>query len=153
MRNAVMILALAAFVPAARGADYIKDGKLTETLVVKDVQGGFAGFTGKQWSVAPDGKWEESSVFGKKTKSLRTGSLTKKKLEDLAAELKKYDVATLKNEGKPMGANPRVVSVAWGKTTASLTLKTGAALPAKGTKDMAGRIAGVVSALEAALKK
>jgi hypothetical protein len=138
-------LVLAAGVTAA-GADE----KLGEKLVVKELQGGFAGFTGKQWTIDTDGKWEEATVFNKKVTVTRSGKLEKKELEKLAAAVKKFDAGTLKNEGKE-GTNPKVVSVAYGKNTAELTLKTDGELGKPDAKTIQGRFSGVVAAVKAAI--
>ncbi len=136
----------------AAGEDYLKDGKLTERLVVKDVQGGFAGFTGTQWTVQPDGKWEEARVFNRKVEVKRSGTLGKKELAALADELKKYDPATLKDTGK-VSANPHVVTVGYGKHSAKLNLRAGAPLPKPDAKTAEGRFAGVVAAVRSAIPK
>jgi hypothetical protein len=131
-------------------ADDAKDAKLPEKVVVKELQGGFAGLTGKQWTIDVNGKWEEANVFKQKATAVRSGTLGKKEVETLAAELKKYDAATLKDEGKA-GTNPKVFSVGYGKNTAELTLKTGADLPAADAKTNQGRFGGVVAAVKAAI--
>src|SRR5262249_32306642 len=127
-----------------------KETKLPEKLVVKELQGGFAGLTGKQWTIDVNGKWEEANVFKQKATATRSGTLGKKELETLAAELKKYDAGTLKDEGK-VGTNPKVFSVSYGKNTAELKLKTGADVPAADAKTIEGRFGGIVAAVKAAI--
>jgi hypothetical protein len=145
--SAVLMLASLA------GADeYLKDGKLTHTLVVKDLQSGFAGQTGPQYTITPSGEWEEARVTGRNVKVVQKGKLTKKQLTALAGELKKYDPATLKDTGK-VSVNPHVVTIQYGKHSAKLNLKAGAALPPAGTKTADGRFAGVVEAVRAAIAK
>jgi hypothetical protein len=137
--------------PLSAASDYLtKEGKLTEKLVVKDVQGGFVGFTGKQYTIDPDGSWDESTVKGIRLRTIRSGTLTKTQLAKLAEALKKYDVSTLKNEGKPM-ANPRVIGVTYGKTTAELNLPGGAKPPKPDTREVAGRFAGILTAVRATI--
>src|SRR5262245_48111540 len=53
-----------------------KDGTLKEALQVKDVQGGFAGFTGKAWTVQPGGEWTISKVMNEKMEVEQKGTLT-----------------------------------------------------------------------------
>src|SRR5688500_5319277 len=65
-------LLLAAGGPAA-GQDKLdkyltKDGKLTRTLVVQDLQSGFAGVTGREYRVEPSGEWTVGQVFQSKVK-------------------------------------------------------------------------------------
>lgn len=138
------VLVVASFVAA-------QDAKLPEKVVVKDLQGGFAGLTGKQWTIETDGKWEEATVGPRdKVTVVRSGTLKKEQIEALAKELKTYDAGKLKDEGK-VGTNPKVFSVSYGKSEAKLTLKTGAELPKVDAKTNEGRIAGVVAAVKAAI--
>src|SRR5438105_3868867 len=58
--------------------DYLTDeGKLKETLEIRDVQGGFAGFTGTAWKVEPDGQWGQYAVFQQKLTLKDKGQLSK----------------------------------------------------------------------------
>src|SRR5262245_16410944 len=85
-----------------------EDGQLPEKLVLKDLQGGFAGLTGRQWTIDKNGSWEEATVGPRQTvKVVRSGKLEKKEIEALAAQLKKYDAGALKSEGRE-GTNPKV---------------------------------------------
>lgn len=145
-------LALAALVALTTfvGAEDAKETKLSDKLVVKELQGGFAGLTGKQWTIGVTGKWEEADVFRQKATVVRTGTLGKKELAALAAEVKKYDAGTLKDEGKA-ATNPKVISVGYGKNSAELKLKTGADVPAANAKTIEGRFGGVVAAVKAAI--
>src|SRR5262249_12394090 len=74
----------------------------------------------------------------------------------LAAELARYDLATLKDHapGRPM-ANPHVVTVEFGDRKASLTLAPGAPLPRPDPKkplsSVPGRYAGIRAAVSEAL--
>jgi hypothetical protein len=101
--------------------DYLtKDGKLTEKLKIVQLQGGFAGFTGMEYIIEPDGTWTAASVFQKKTTPKSNGKLTAKELEKLAAILKKYDLAKLpEKSGKAAGANPKKLNIEYGKQTAN----------------------------------
>jgi hypothetical protein len=126
------------------------DDKLREKLVVKELQGGFAGLTGKQWTIDKDGKWQEANVVRQKATLVRKGTLGKKELASLVSELKKYDPATLKSEGKAE-TNPKVIGVSYGKTSADLTLKPAAELPKPNARTIAGRFAGILAAVKAAI--
>src|SRR5947207_3248040 len=94
---------------SAHADDYLtKDGKLTEKLKIVQLQGGFAGFTGTETTIEPDGTWTTASVFQRKTTPKSNGKLTAKQRETLAGILKKYDLAKLPEAaGKSPGANPK----------------------------------------------
>jgi hypothetical protein len=106
--------------------DYLtKAGQLTQELKVVQLQGGFAGFTGVQYTIARDGVWTSVSVFNKKTTPKDKGKLTAKELEKLAALLDKYDLAKLPAKaGKQPGANPHTIAFEYGKQKASLVGQT-----------------------------
>jgi hypothetical protein len=105
----------------SRADDYLtKDGKLTEKLKIVQLQGGFAGFTGMEYTIEPDGTWTAASVFKQKATPKSNGKLTAKELESLAAVLKKYDLAKMpESSGKAPGANPKKLNVVFGKQTAN----------------------------------
>lgn len=143
-------LLAALVIPAAASQD--KDAKLKEALQVRDVQGGVAGFTGKAFKIQPSGKWEEYTVRGNSVTPLRNGKLSKQDLAALAEEVNKYDPATLKSEGKSKPkANPRVITITYGKKTAKLTLNTDLPSPDADTNE--GRFAGLVAAVQEAVKE
>lgn len=102
--------------------DYLtKDGKLTQQLKVVQLQGGFAGFTGVQFTIAPDGSWTSESIFNEKITPKNKGKLSEKDLANLGAILEKYDLAKLPaKSGKQPGANPHTITFEFGKTKASL---------------------------------
>src|SRR5262249_48891419 len=58
-RNAIALTVLCAVALAARGdstpGDYVADGQLKHAIVIRDVQGGFAGLTGRMWKIDTDG--------------------------------------------------------------------------------------------------
>ena len=55
------------FVAASLVADdYLKDSELTQPLKIVQLQGGFAGFTGMQYTIGRDGAWASESVFKEK---------------------------------------------------------------------------------------
>src|SRR5262245_37396994 len=121
LRAALLAALLAAAALPAAALDDAGEKGLKETLKVRDVQGGVAGFRGKQLTVEPDGSWDESTVRGDKLTSRRSGTLSKKGLARLAAEIDKYSPGTLKDSGKP-GVNPRVITVTYGQKEAVLNL-------------------------------
>ena len=84
---AAVVLAFAG--PAAaesKPEDYLtKDGKLKETLEIRDLQGGFAGFTGHAWIVEKDGSWKSARVGPNDKLDVEAkGTLSKEQLADLA---------------------------------------------------------------------
>ena len=107
------------------------DGKLSNTLTLKDGQGGFAGVTGFIWTIQPDGSWEHKRFFNKRVdKADRQGKLTAKQLQSLADILAHAQVDKLPpNLGKFRGANPHVVTLSWGKHQCDWTLPTGSSVP------------------------
>lgn len=119
--------------------DYLnKDGQLTKPLKVVQLQGGFAGFTGKQFKIAPDGTWTAESTFNDKITPKNKGKLTAKELARLGSLLEKYDLAKLPvSSGKPPGANPHTITLEFGHRKAALV---GQAPPTLDQKNPAGSI-------------
>jgi hypothetical protein len=98
-----------------------KDGGLAHRLKLVDLQGGFAGFTGVQYTIDPDGSWTAEAVFNQKGTPKGKGKLSAKEVERLAAALEKYGLATLPaKSGQQPGANPHTVTVEFGDRKASL---------------------------------
>src|SRR5947207_1255979 len=86
------------------GEDYLtKDGKLTQALKIVQLQGGFAGFTGTQFTIAPDGSWSSDRVFREKLTPKNKGRLSVQDLAKVAAILQKYDLDKLPEKS---GAQP-----------------------------------------------
>jgi hypothetical protein len=106
--------------------DYVKkDGQLASPFKMVTLQGGFAGFTGVQYTVAPDGTWACESVFREKLTPKSKGKLNEKELAKLGAILEKYDLAKLPAKaGKQPGANPRTITLEFGDKKASLVGQT-----------------------------
>ncbi len=125
-RSLKMMLTLAAFAFLNAGLsaqDYLtKDGKLTQPLKLTELQGGFAGFTGVQITIAVNGSWASETAFNKKLTPKDKGQLSAKDMTALAALLTKYDLKKLPAKfGKPPGANPHSISIEFGTATASIT--------------------------------
>jgi hypothetical protein len=152
MRTATGIVFVLFVLPAAAKDDYTRNDRLSDTLEIVDVQGGFAGFTGTFWKVEPSGKWTSGSVFRQKHEVKQTGQLNKEQVSNLAKQLTKYDLKTLKSmKGRPM-ANPHVVTIKFGKQEVSLTLNTGDPLPSPDATSVPGSYAGIVEAAKQLLK-
>jgi hypothetical protein len=142
-------------VPSGFAADPARDAALMR-LEIKDVQGGFAGFTGQLWVIEPSGQWSRSRVFNEKIEVEQKGMLSKDELAKLARALARYDPATLKSTGK-VGVNPHVVTIKYGPNEASLTLGAGAPLPKVDPKNdkpsLPERYSGIVTAVMELVKE
>ena len=72
------------------------NGKLTDTLTLKDGQGGFVGMTGFIWTVRPDGSWDRKRfINARMNKPDQQGKLTAKQLQALADVLAHAQVSKL----------------------------------------------------------
>ena len=98
-------------------------------------------------TVEPSGKWTIAAVFNRKETVKQSGELDKKQLADLAKELARYDLRSLPGEGRPGGANPHLVTVAFDKRSARLVLWVGAPLPPADAATVPGRFGGIVRAV------
>ena len=129
-----LLVAFALSAPAAPPDRALtKDGKLAGPLVVRDVQGGVAGFTGREWSVDPSGTFTVTTILNGKPKAQAKGSLAQAELAALVKELARCDAAKELAPARPFqGANPRVVSVKVGGKQFTLRLPGGQELPVPG---------------------
>jgi len=150
MRLATVILSSVVLLTAAAdrllGEDYLtKDGQLTKQLKVLQLRGGFAGFTGVQYTIALDGSWTLEGVFNKKITPKMKGKLSEKDLAKLGALLDKYALAKLpKKSGKEPGANPYIITFDFGGKKASLVGQTPPKLdPKNPTGTVESRFAGI----------
>jgi hypothetical protein len=131
--------------------DYLTEGgQLKEVLEVKDVQGGFAGFTGSLWKVEKDGQWKKFQVLNQKLSEKEMGKLSKDQLSQLAKELAKYNLLGLAKEGKQI-VNPHVVTIQFGKHKAELTAM-GGTIPKTDPATVGGRYAGILETVKTTLK-
>ena len=108
-----------------------KEGKLSATLTLKDVQGGFAGFTGVVWTIRPDGTWDRKRIVGRATrKPDLNGKLSARQLQQIADALAHAQMSKLPARlGKFRGANPHMVTLGWGKQQCAWTLRSGTPVP------------------------
>jgi len=132
-----------------------KDGKLTAALRWKDVQGGFAGFTGNTYAVAPDGRWTVTRVFNrKKFKPHASGKLSRKQLAALADALAKNRIKTLpKSSGSRAQANPLVLTLTYGKKSCVCALPPGTTAPDKLPKGPKGDVGRRMLSLRKTIRK
>ena len=105
-----------------------KDGSLTESLEVFDLQGGIAGFTGTFVVIHQDGSWRTGQMLLEKMTEERSGKLGKDDVAKLAKTLAAQDVLKLESKGEA-DVNPHVVTIRFGKASGTLTLPAGQALP------------------------
>lgn len=149
------VLAGALFALAASssaGLDDPKPAALKETLKVKNVQGGFAGFTGKQWTIEPSGKWTAFEVFNERLTEKAKGELKPEQLASLAKDLEKYKLTALASKGKET-TNPHVITISHGKKSTTLILPPGDGLPKPDPTSVEGRYSGIVHAVRALLRE
>jgi len=132
------------------GEGYLKDGKLKERLEVRELQGGIAGLTGTYYAVEPDGSWSTGPVRPPRAKAgepKAKGKLNAAQLARLSKALATYDLGTLPSHGTPV-ANPKVISVRFGKRASELQPGLGKSTP-EDDKAIRARYAGVVQAVKA----
>lgn len=130
-----------------------KDGKLAHTLRITQLQGGFAGFTGMEFTVEPDGSWSTAAVFNKKTTPKGKGKLSAKELETLVSLLAKNEVDKLPAKaGKQPGANPHTIAIEFGKTRASLVGQTPPKVDPNNPASVEGRFAAIYQGVTRLLK-
>ena len=126
----IVAAALAGSPAGAAPVPLTKDGKLAQPLVVRDVQGGVAGFNGTEWSVDPSGSFVVSRVRMGKPEAQKKGDLKPEQLAALVKALARCDAAKELTEAKPFdGANPHLISVKVGDKKLNLWMRPGAALP------------------------
>jgi hypothetical protein len=102
------------------------------------LQGGFAGYTGVRYTVAPDGSWTSESLFNDKATPKDKGKLAEKELARLGAVLEKYGLAELPEKAGMQGVvNPRTVTFEFGGVKATWA---GLGPPKLDPKDPAGTV-------------
>ena len=103
------------------------DGQLRAELRVRDGQHGMVGETGTVWVIEPSGAYRVSSFINQEVgPPQREGALSAEQLERLAEILSSQDFAHLPPRiDETAQANPRVISVAFGRHSATLVLPPG----------------------------
>lgn len=153
MRRMIPALFVATCAVAAQAVDYLTPrGELKERVEVRDLQGGFAGFTGHYCAIEPDGTWAAGDVGPNEKLGApkAKGKATPEQLAALAKAFAQHNLSTLASHGEPE-TNPKVVKIAWGKKTAELQPKPGKAAP-EADKAIRVRYQGVVDAVKAICK-
>ncbi len=128
-----------ALAPAAAAVTTVKaslsaatqPGALKETITLRDLQGGFAGFTGWLTTINPDGTWNRRQVFNQQLREIsHQGSFSVDQVKSLNAVLAAARVEQLPERiGQFAGANPHVVTLTVGNRQSVLTLPAGGSLP------------------------
>ena len=103
------------------------DGRLRAELRVHDGQHGMVGETGTLWVIEPSGAYQVSSFVNHKGgPPEREGNLTAEQLDLVAQTLANEGFADLPRRiGEGAAPNTRVISVAFGRDTATLMLPPG----------------------------
>jgi hypothetical protein len=115
MRLALLIALAVGKMLLVTDDEYLKNGELTQPLRILQLQGGFAGFTGMEYSVARDGSWTSESVFREKRTPKDKGKLSGKDLAKLAAILETHGFGKLpEKSGVQPGANPHTILLEYG---------------------------------------
>ena len=140
--------------PVADTSSYLRDdGQLKSGLTLRDAQSGFAGETGQLISIQPSGEWSVQKFTNEKLAEPKgKGKLSKEQLAELAQSLAQQDFAGLpKSIGKPLRANPRVVTVTIGKQSVVFTRNAGPLPKHDAKKDKsepAARLAEVIRTIQ-----
>jgi hypothetical protein len=111
---------------AGSASDYLaSDGQLKQTLVLEDVQGGFAAFTGTAWIIVPSGMWRVVPFHNTPLNlPRRQGTLTEVQLVALANHLATQDFLTLPRQlGGTPPVNPRQLTIRFGEKATTLVRK------------------------------
>ena len=122
----------------AKAEEYLaSDGKLLHPVVLKDAQGGFAGFSGHIWTIEPDGAFRREPFLNRDVrKADLKGTFSAEQLATLSKHLATHDLSGLPEKiGRPIGANPHVFTLTFGRHQSTLTLAAGAPLPTADGQD------------------
>src|SRR5436190_898826 len=161
MRNSLLPLSFIligsslSIAPAAQptAGSYLKDGKLKERIEVRELQGGFAGFTGTYYEIEPDGSWATGPVLPPQSRRgdpTAKGKLTADQLAQLAKEFARLDLANLPSHGESV-TNPKIMRVYFGTRMVELQPNPGKASPEQ-DKAIRARYDGIFQAVKAACK-
>ncbi|HYT89531.1 MAG TPA: hypothetical protein VEL76_12565 [Gemmataceae bacterium] len=151
------VLGLSVVQAGEKPGDYLtKDGKLKEPIEVRELQGGFAGFTGTFYLIEPDGSWGRGAVPPRAAKDQKLapkaqGKLTAEQLADLAKEFARYNLANLPNHGKPV-VNPQVVRIRFGTKVSELQPARGNSTPEE-DQTIRARYQGIAQAVKSLCKE
>jgi hypothetical protein len=124
---AAVILGLELPVLLVMGTVMAQERSLSAPLVVKDLQSGFAGETGRVWTISPDGSFTVARQIGLKVLDPdQQGRLTPEQREQLKTLLDHMAVMALPQQlgGAPQ-VNARRITLSYGGREAVLNLPPG----------------------------
>jgi len=148
---ALWALGIFAAVATAGGEGAAQQG-LDQPLEVQVTQTGFAGETGRAWTVQPDGSWAIRDIGpGASPGPVATGRLTEAQLGQLHASLDRNDFRTLPSEtgAAAVPVNPHRVTISLGGRKVVVTTPPGedplaTVGAARGSWTPEGRVAAIV---------
>jgi hypothetical protein len=116
MRQGWCSLVFAVLAAAIGGGEGAAQG-LGQPLEMQITQSGFAGETGRVWTVRPDGTWTVRRLGpGAPEAPTATGSLTEAQIAELRRLLDRNDFQALPNSlGEPVDVNPHRLTIRWGR--------------------------------------
>ncbi len=129
MRLTTLAVVFVLLVPAA---DLFAAEKLTGTVEVNDLQGGFAGFSGTFTTIKTSGTWTRESGLQDRTPRQRTGEgkLSAANAGKLAKAFSDHGFSKLPETiAEYNSVNPKVYEVQYGKKVVRVILKPGGNLP------------------------
>jgi hypothetical protein len=113
------------------GTNMAQESSLPVPLVLEDIQGGFAGETGRIWTLAPDGSYTVARQIGLKVlEPDKQGRLTPAQLAQLKALWDRMAAMALPQQlgGGPQ-ANARRITLSYGGKRSVLNLPPGGGVP------------------------
>jgi len=114
-------LALLGFVIS--GTNMAQESSLSAPLVLKDLQGGFAGETGRVWTISPDGGYTVARQIGlKELEPDQQGRLTPQQWAQLKTLLDRLAVTAPRQLGGAPQVNARRITLSYGGKQSVLNL-------------------------------
>ena len=114
-------LALLGFVIS--GTNMAQESSLSAPLVLKDLQGGFAGETGRVWTISPDGGYTVARQIGlKELEPDQQGRLTPQQWAQLTTLLDRLAVTAPRQLGGAPQVNARRITLSYGGKQSVLNL-------------------------------
>ncbi|HET6468326.1 MAG TPA: hypothetical protein VFG43_08115 [Geminicoccaceae bacterium] len=100
---------------------------LQHTIEIRQAQSGFAGVTGKIWTVEPSGAWRVQSFMNDRIEpAAHSGQLEPGQLATLAAGLEQLNLPDLPSRlGEPPPVNPSTVTISYGGTQVTAVIEPG----------------------------
>ena len=131
-RTIVNVSALSAAGSAPAGNSYLDDrGQFRTTITLRDSQTGFAGNSGRLWTISPDGSWQHRRFVNRELRPVdQKGKLSPAQIRQVAEALAAADMLRLpQTMGRPPSVNPHRFSLRFGQRTVSYVTRGGGQLP------------------------